>query len=102
MGKKITASEMLQVGFINKIINTAKDEPENFLEEVIREVEDKLGDHLNNQSLLKIKALIRKPERAVLDGQAAAEFFGLTEMFALGIPQEEFRKIASGEKKHKL
>lgn len=102
MSKKITAEEMLQVGFVNKIFDTKENEQETFLGEVLKEIENNLGDHLNNESLLKVKALIRKPERAIMDGQAVAEVFGLIERSALGIPQEEFRKIASGEKKHKL
>lgn len=102
MSKRITAEELLQVGFVNKIFDTGKDEQERFLEEVLKEVEDRLGDHLNSDSLLKVKALIRKPEREIMDQQNLAEVFGGLERFAAGIPQEEFRKIASGEKRHKL
>ena len=102
MSKRITAEELLQVGFVNKIFNTAKDEHEKFLAEVLNEVNDRLGDHLNSDSLLKVKALIRKPEREVLDAQNMAEVFGGLERFVSGAPQEEFRKIASGEKRHKL
>lgn len=102
MSKKITAEEMLQVGFVNKIFPTGKNEQERFLDEVLREVTDRLGDHLNSESLLGVKALIRKPEREMLDGQMVAEVLSGLERFAAGIPQEEFRKLASGEKKHKL
>lgn len=102
MSKRITAEEMLQVGFVNKIFPTGKNEQERFLEEVLREVDDRLGDHLNSESLLRVKALIRKPEREMLDGQTVAEVFGGLERFTAGIPQEEFRKVASGEKRHKL
>ena len=102
MSKKITAEEMLQVGFVNKIFQTGQNEQEKFLAEVLREVEDRLGDHLNSDSLLKVKALIWKPEREMMDGQTVAEVFGGLERFAAGIPQEEFRKLASGEKRHKL
>ena len=102
MSKRITAEELLQVGFVNKIFDTEKDEQEKFLEEVLKEVEDRLGDHLNDDSLLKVKALIRKPEREFMDQQNVAEVFGGLERFAAGVPQEEFRKLASGEKRHKL
>ena len=102
MSKRITAEELLQVGFVNKIFDTEKDEQEKFLEEVLKEVEDRLGDHLNDDSLLKVKALIRKPERELMDQQNVAEVFGGLERFAAGVPQEEFRKLASGEKRHKL
>lgn len=102
MSKRITAEEMLQVGFINKIFDLGKDEQEKFLGEVLKEVDERLGDHLNSDSLIKVKALIRKPERDVMDAQNVAEVFAGLDRFAAGIPQEEFRKIASGEKRHKL
>ncbi len=102
MSKRITAEELLQVGFVNKIFDTGKDDQEGFLGEVMKEIEDRLGDHLNSDSLLKVKALIRKPEREIMDQQNLAEVFGGLDRFAAGVPQEEFRRIASGEKRHKL
>ncbi len=102
MSKKITAEELLHVGFVNKIFQTGKNEQEKFLAEVLNEINERLGDHLNSDSLVKMKALIRKPERDIMDTQTVAEVFGGLERFNAGIPQEEFRKIASGEKRHKL
>ncbi len=102
MSKKITAEELLHVGFVNKIIQTGKDEQEKFLKEVLKEVNERLGDHLNSDSLIKMKALIRKPERDIMDTQTVTEVFGGLERFSAGVPQEEFRKLASGEKRHKL
>lgn len=101
MSKKISAEELLHVGFVNKIIDTGKDS-DKFLAEVLKEVDERLGTHLNAESMVKIKALIRKPERDVLDKQGVEEVMGGLERFVDGIPQEEFRKIASGEKRHKL
>lgn len=102
MSKRITSEEMLATGFVNKIFETGRDEQEKFLGEVMKEVKDRLGDHLNSESLIRVKALIRKPERDLLDAQNIAEVFGGLERFVEGIPQEEFRKISSGEKRHKL
>ena len=102
MSKRITSEEMLQTGFVNWVFETGKDEDAKFLALVLKEVEERLGDHLNSESLVKVKALIRKPERDVLDSQNLAEVFGGLERFVEGVPQEEFRKIASGEKRHKL
>lgn len=102
MSKRLTAEELFSVGFVNKVFNTSKKEQEKFLGMVLQEVKERFGDHLNSESLLKVKALIRKPDRAVLDAQNVAEVLGGLERFAEGVPQEEFRKIASGEKKHKL
>ena len=102
MSKRITAQELLQVGFVNKIFDVAKGDETTFQKLVLEEVEERLGDHLIGDSLTKIKALIRRPERDVLDAQGVAEVFGGLERFAAGIPQEQFRKLASGEKRHKL
>ncbi|KAF2742931.1 peroxisomal d3,d2-enoyl-CoA isomeras-like protein [Sporormia fimetaria CBS 119925] len=103
MSKRITIEELVQTGFVNKVIDVgAKDNSDKFLGEVLKEVDDRLGDHLNSESLVKIKALIRKPEMEALDRQGVEEVFGGLQRFLKGVPQEEFRKIASGEKKHKL
>ncbi|KAI4095337.1 MAG: hypothetical protein LQ344_001635 [Seirophora lacunosa] len=102
MSKRITADEMLATGFVNKIFHVEKGAEEAFLPQVLKEVKERLGDHLNSESLIRVKDLIRKPERERMDGQTVAEVLGGLERFASGIPQEEFRKIASGEKKHKL
>jgi len=102
MSKKITANELLACGFVNKIFECGKNEDVKFHKLVLEEIEDKMGPHLVGSSLTKIKALIRRPEREVMDAQTVAEVFDGLERFVAGIPQEEFRKIGSGEKRHKL
>jgi peroxisomal 3,2-trans-enoyl-CoA isomerase len=105
MSKRITCEELVATGFVNKVIappSGKTDDSEGFLRLVLEEVEDRLGPHLNQTSLLKIKELIRRPEREVLDRQNAVEVFMGLDRFMAGIPQEEFRKLASGEKRHKL
>jgi peroxisomal 3,2-trans-enoyl-CoA isomerase len=105
MSKRISIDELTSTGFVNKVISAPsgkQDDSAGFLQAVLAEVDDRLGLHLNQSSLLKIKELIRRPERESLDKQNVAEFYGAIERFNAGIPQEEFRKLASGEKKHKL
>jgi Delta3-Delta2-enoyl-CoA isomerase len=102
MSKKITAQEMVQVGFVNRIFDSVPVESERFLAQVLEEVEEHLGDHLNGESMLLVKALMRKPEREMMGGQTVAEVLGGLERLAAGVPQKEFRKIASGQKRHKL
>ncbi|KAL5366474.1 ClpP/crotonase-like domain-containing protein [Aspergillus floccosus] len=105
MSKRITCDELVATGYVNKVITAPSGKPEDsagFLQKVLEEVEDRLGEHLNQSSLLKIKELIRRPEREVLDRQNHIEVFAGLERFLMGVPQEEFRKLASGEKKHKL
>jgi peroxisomal 3,2-trans-enoyl-CoA isomerase len=102
MSKRIPSEELLQVGFVNKILDCGKGEDEKFLNLVLEEIDNRLGEHLIGSSLIKIKELIRRPERDIMDAQGVAEVIGGLERFKAGIPQEEFRKIGSGEKRHKL
>ena len=102
MSKRITCEELVSTGFVNKVFDVKPGEDTKFLEMVLREVEERLGDHLNADSLVKVKRLIRGPERKIHDAQMVEELLGGVERFVDGIPQEEFRRIASGEKKHKL
>ena len=102
MSKRLTCEELVQCGYVNKVFDTKPNEQEKFLDLVLKEVDERLGPHLVPDSLTKIKALIRKPYKDALDAQGVAEVYGGIEVFMKGIPQEEFRKIASKEKKHKL
>jgi peroxisomal 3,2-trans-enoyl-CoA isomerase len=105
MSKRISCDELVAAGFVNKVITPEsgkKEDSDGFLKKVLEEVEDRLGTHLNQTSLLGIKELIRRPERELLDRQNGIEAFAGLERFLAGYPQEEFRRLASGEKRHKL
>jgi Delta3-Delta2-enoyl-CoA isomerase len=102
MSKRITCGELVQTGFVNKVFDVAEDENEKFMELVLQEVDNRLGSHLINDSLLKVKALIRGPDKKENDAATVNEVLGGLERFAAGIPQQEFAKIASGQKRHKL
>jgi peroxisomal 3,2-trans-enoyl-CoA isomerase len=102
MSKRITAAELERCGFVNAIFDTAKGEDAKFRELVLNEVDERLGEHLIGDSLTGIKRLIRRPELEVMDAQNVSEVFAGLDRFMKGVPQEEFRKIASGEKRHKL
>jgi peroxisomal 3,2-trans-enoyl-CoA isomerase len=103
MSKRISCEELVATGFVNKVFDVGgKDKSEQFLAEVLKEVDERLGTHLNSESLVKIKELIRKPGRESLDRQGVEEVMAGMARFLKGVPQEEFGKIARGEKKHKL
>ena len=102
MSKRLTCEELVQCGYINKVLDTKPTEQEKFLELVLDEVHQRLGPHLVPDSLTKMKALIRKPYKDMIDAQGVAEVYGGLDVFSKGIPQEEFRKIAAKEKRHKL
>jgi len=105
--KKLSCEELVQCGFINKVIDAGIDPKKEgyadaFLEKVLAEVEDRMGDHLSHSSMLEIKKLIRQPYQRDYDAQGVHEVMGLMNRFLAGIPQKEFARMASGEKKHKL
>jgi peroxisomal 3,2-trans-enoyl-CoA isomerase len=103
MSKRITCEELVSTGFVNKVFDVgSKEDSDKFLGEVLREVDERLGTHLNSESLVKIKELIQGPMREKLDRQGVEEVFAGMKRFMKGVPQEEFGKIARGEKKHKL
>ena len=114
MARRIPCDELVAAGYVNKVIEPhagnekmrgtreAEADSDAFLAAVMDEVRDKLGDHLVGDSLLGIKALLRAPENEVLERQNVAEVFAGLDRFVSGVPAEEFRKIATGQKKHKL
>ncbi|KAH7326399.1 enoyl-CoA hydratase/isomerase [Stachybotrys elegans] len=102
MSKRIPAPELERCGFVNAIFDVEKGQDVRFRDLVMHEVDERLGDHLSGESLTGIKKLIRRPELDVIDSQNLREVFAGLDRFVSGAPQEEFRKLASGEKKHKL
>lgn len=102
MSKRIGIEDLVQTGFVNGVVDVGSKDSPKFLEDVLKEVDERLGAHLNRDSLVKIKALIQRPDMDTLDRQGVLEVMGGLDRFLKGVPQEEFRKIASGEKKHKL
>ncbi len=99
--RKITADELQQTGFVNKLFNTGKDQ-KKFRDAVLAEIQSLVGDQLVSSSILEIKKLLREPGDHDFNNQAVKEFFGGLRRFTEGIPQAEFDKIASGTKRHKL
>ncbi|EER43958.1 peroxisomal D3,D2-enoyl-CoA isomerase [Histoplasma capsulatum var. duboisii H88] len=104
MSKRIPIEDLVSTGYVNKVFTGpgGKEDASGFLKLVLEEVEERLGTHINQDSMLKIKDLIRRPGREVLDRQNVLEVFMGMERFIAGIPQQEFMKIATGQKKHKL
>ena len=103
MSKRLGCEELVAAGFVNKVFaDVQPGEDAKFRAAVLREVEERLGEHLNADSLLEIKAMIRGSDRRRQDAQLVDEVLGGLGRFAKGVPQEEFRKIGSREKRHKL
>ncbi|KJZ72843.1 hypothetical protein HIM_07787 [Hirsutella minnesotensis 3608] len=102
MSKRISAQELERCGFVNEIFDFDKGQDAAFRDRVLKEVDERLGDHLIGDSMIGIKKLIRGPEMNAIHSQNVHEVFAGLDRFVKGTPQEEFRKLASGEKRHKL
>ncbi|KAI1463322.1 ClpP/crotonase [Daldinia caldariorum] len=100
--RRVSCEDLVRTGYANKVFECAPGDSDGFLRQVMREIDDTMGPHLNSDSLLGIKALVQKPHRDVLERQNVAEVFAGLDRFVSGVPQEEFEKITSGKKRHKL
>jgi peroxisomal 3,2-trans-enoyl-CoA isomerase len=98
LGKKIPATELAQIGFVNKLF----DDKVNFRQDVMRELQETFGDHLVKSSLLGTKALLRRRLIVSQQEQAPLETYAGLDRFCEGIPQAEMAKVVSGQKRHKL
>jgi len=105
LSKPLPAADLLSCGFLNKIYPAPAD-PQDcsaFHNAVLGDVRQEFLERgLNNESMLLVKRMIRGAWEEKLEGVNAKEVFAGLERFLSGVPQEEFGKIARGEKKHKL
>lgn len=100
-GKKLTAQELLDTGFINKIF---PEQPvESFQAAVRKHVQEELVG-LDHASCLEVKALIKAglAESNNPDSVNLRESYAQATRIASGVPAERFGKIARKEIKHKL
>lgn len=102
MSKRIPAEDLERCGFVNAVFNMEEGDDASFRKQVMDEVIARLGDHLVGESLIGIKKLIRKPDLDLMNQQNVLEVFAGLEQFMSGVPQEQFKKIARGEMRHKL
>ncbi|KAG1827379.1 ClpP/crotonase-like domain-containing protein [Suillus subaureus] len=101
LNKKISASEMLECGFVNKIFPSKS--TEEFHSTVHQHLKKEL-DGLVPASIFAIKTLIKAGLNDKNDFHAVnlRESYAQAERFSSGIPAERFSKIAKKEIRHKL
>jgi peroxisomal 3,2-trans-enoyl-CoA isomerase len=73
-----------------------------FKQMVLTEIHTLLGANLVSSSVLEIKQLLREPGDCEFGAQIIQESFGGLRRFTEGILQAKFKRVASGEKRHKL
>ncbi|KIW95159.1 uncharacterized protein Z519_03743 [Cladophialophora bantiana CBS 173.52] len=101
--RRVPCEKLLQCGFVNKVCRGKNDsDSDGFLEQVLREVNEKFGDHLNRESVLRIKSLVQRPVLDRIEAQAVREVADGMQRFVDGAPQVEFKRVAEGRKRHKL
>lgn len=101
LNKKISASEMLECGFVNKIFPSKS--TEEFHSAVHRHLKKELED-LVPASIFAIKSLIKAGlnDKNNFHAVNLRESYAQADRFSSGIPAERFSKIAKKEIKHKL
>ncbi|KAI0831199.1 ClpP/crotonase [Trametes gibbosa] len=100
-GKKKEAQELLECGFINKIL---PDQPTPEFQAAVRKCVLADLDGLDPTALLTVKKLLKAGlnEQNNFDAVNLRESYAQAERLASGIPGERFSKIAKREMKHKL
>jgi Delta3-Delta2-enoyl-CoA isomerase len=98
LSKKITSEELLSTGFVNDVFPDEND-ASVFHSKIVELSKELFGDHLNRESILKTKQIVRAQFMETLDKQNLLEIYAGLERFVVGAPQGEFMKLASGEKK---
>ena len=63
---------------------------------------DRHDDQGIEESNKAFKKLIRRPDLEAVHQANVHEVFAGLERFVKGVPQEEFRRLASGERRHKI
>ena len=102
MSKRIECEKLVNCGFVNQVIDVKPGEDDKFLKAALHEINERLGPHLVQSSMMEIKRQIRSFSRKEMDALQVDETMTGLNRFADGIPQAEFMKIANGEKRHKL
>ncbi|KAF5381027.1 hypothetical protein D9615_003915 [Tricholomella constricta] len=100
-GKKKSAQELLNCGFVNQIFPAQS--AESFHLAVRKQLLEELHG-LDPTALLEVKRLIRAALKDKNDPDAVnlRESYAQAARFASGVPMEQFAKIARKEIKHKL
>lgn len=105
MARKISLDQLLASGFVNGVFEadpSGKD-AEQFTQKVFTEIcEGRLGTHLSSESMLKTKQVMSRADEIAYDAHSVREFVGGVEALQRGYPQDQFRKMQRGEKRHKL
>jgi Delta3-Delta2-enoyl-CoA isomerase len=105
MARKIELDRLLACGFVNGVFDadaSGKD-AEKFTQTVLAEIcEGRLGSHLSSASMLRTKQVMTRADEIDYDAHSVREFVGGVEALQRGYPQEQFRKMQRGEKRHKL
>ncbi|KAF7793032.1 hypothetical protein EIP86_004137 [Pleurotus ostreatoroseus] len=100
-GKKMTAQELVDCGFVNKIFPSQA--PESFHAAVRKHVHAEL-DSLEPTAVLGVKQLVKRAFQESNDPDAAImrESYAQAERISSGIPAQRFAAIARKEIRHKL
>ncbi|KAL7934770.1 putative peroxisomal d3,d2-enoyl-CoA isomerase [Trichoderma chlorosporum] len=105
LSRRIPSNELLACGFVNKIIepiSSTSDEVElksaTFLEKVMTELDRDFGSHLNDSSLLDIKAQFCRDDINTFGHVTVQEAYTAVEKITAGVPQDHMKKVAKSRK----
>ena len=96
LSEKLTFDELMKAGFIAREVPA-----EGFRDACVKMIESTLEDK-NIESMRIAKAHMSRLVRLQLENHNLGEVYAAADRFDAGIPQTQFMRLASKEKKHKL
>ncbi|KAI3402315.1 ECI1 [Candida oxycetoniae] len=101
LSKRITGSDMLRTGMINKDYGGKFSTTNEFNETVLKELLDAI-ENLHPDSILQNKQLLKAMYKPTISAANSQEVYRGLKHWTSGIPMERFKKLTSGELKHKM
>lgn len=101
LSKRISGEDLLRLGFINKAYDGMYSSTEDFNKAVLDELLT-AAEGLHPGSIFQIKNLLKANFRQIVSYTNARESYDGLANWTSGVPKERFRKLASGELKHKM
>ncbi|KAG5420367.1 ECI1 [Candida metapsilosis] len=101
LSKRISGEELMKLGLINKAYDGKYSSTEDFNKAVLGELLT-AAEGLHSDSIFQIKNLLKANFRQIVSYTNSRESYDGLANWTSGVPKERFRKLASGELKHKM
>ncbi|KAI5962636.1 uncharacterized protein KGF55_003712 [Candida pseudojiufengensis] len=101
LSKRISGEDLYRLGLINKDYEGKYSSTERFNKQVLDELLDST-ENLHPDSIIENKKLLQKMYKPQISAVNSQEVFQGLKHWTSGVPMDRFKKLSSGELKHKI